>query len=155
MARRRMQGRRNFGPRKERDWEGLISTGALVNVAAGVLTSNVIYVPTEVDTIVRIIGEVVVVPQAGDSVTYAGIYLNQAGAAKDPGLVGDIGQNVWMWWRPMLASLVAGASNRGQFFVDIKTSRKLHSSDNTLHCCVQCPVAYSYSMTLRGLILSS
>ncbi len=159
MTHRRTQRSRIRRPRRTTNWHGSVISTGFSDVAAGVNTDVVLYIPpAEQDmTVLRIVGAIAVTPQAAaKAVAHWCIYRAKVVAGSvisiEPATLAGVDDEDIMHWRPVHWTNVSSANFDTPTMVDIKVKRTLKDGDSQLMLAIDSLVAYSWAASLRFLL---
>ncbi len=154
--RRRFQGGRIA--RRTTDWTAGAVGSSFASVAAGVTSTTTIATATEEgDTIVRIVGRVLVAPQADVSMMCRlGIYYSRSDTAGGnvtllPNDSNDVSREEWMWWDAIMTFGSAWVPAVFDRKIDIKVKRRFYDAGDVIRIGIHSDVAYSFGQQLRVL----
>ena len=154
MARRRFIGKR---ARRATHWESPVNEIAFTNVAVNNGANIVIATSTDEETIVRIVGTVVMSPQviSGETVMTCGVYhLRALSDTVSTPSSNDFLESEEVMWVKRLHIPPAGPSMPHQFDVDIRVARKLQAESSLVLSMVGHINAWKYMAQLRVLYKS-
>ncbi len=143
-------------PRRSGDWFAAAVPVGPTNIAAATLIGQGLLSSfDEPVTVVRLVGSIVVTPQADVAMTaHWGIYVEPvAGVTNlDPSSSADVAKEQWMHWQAMFTSSSTLKHGNSYLPIDIRVKRKM-KPESLLNFVIKAQQASSYILNLRAYVL--